>query len=96
MFNKQKLIGKVIAITGGARGIGLATAENVITLTPWVRNGAAQGGESLAAAITAGSTGTIDWGCASETAATAAASGITATALTTTGVRAKYAPAACR
>ena len=30
MFNKQKLIGKVIAITGGARGIGLATAETLI------------------------------------------------------------------
>ena len=30
MFNKQKLKGKVVAITGAARGIGLATAEAMI------------------------------------------------------------------
>ena len=60
-----------------------------------MRNGAAQGGESLAAAITAGSTGTIAWGCASETNATATASNITAPVVAN-GVRAKYAPAACR
>ena len=30
MFNKQKLKGKVVAITGAARGIGLATAEALI------------------------------------------------------------------
>ena len=86
----------VITITYNPTQVGLATAENVITLTPWVRNGAAQGGESLAAAITAGSTGTIDWGCASETNATATASGITVVAVGAAGVRAKYAPAACR
>ena len=86
----------LITITYNPTQVGLATTENVITLTPWVRSGAAGVGESLTAAIAAGRTGTIDWGCASETAATAAASGITATALTTTGVRAKYAPAACR
>ena len=86
----------LITITYNPTQVGLATTENVITLTPWVRSGAAGGGESLTAAITGGRTGTIDWGCASETNVTATASGITATALTTTGVRAKYAPAACR
>ena len=75
---------------------GLAAAERTITLTPWVRSGAAGAGESLAAAIAAGRTGTIDWGCASETNATATASGITVVALGAAGVRAKYAPAACR
>jgi type IV pilus assembly protein PilA len=86
----------VITITYNPTQVGLAATENVITLTPWVRSGAAQGGESLAAAIAGGRTGTIDWGCASETGATAAASNITATVPGTTGVRAKYAPAACR
>lgn len=32
MFKKQQLKGKVIAITGAARGIGLATAEALIAL----------------------------------------------------------------
>ncbi|WP_420797035.1 pilin [Acinetobacter junii] len=86
----------VITITYNPTQVGLAAAENIITLTPWVRSGAAQGGESLADAITAGRTGTIDWGCASETNATATASGITVVALGANGVRAKYAPAACR
>ena len=86
----------VITITYNPTQVGLAATENVITLTPWVRSGAAQGGESLAAAIAAGRTGTIDWGCASETGATAAASNITVTVPGNTGVRAKYAPAACR
>lgn len=30
MFKKQKIKGKVVAITGAARGIGLATAEALI------------------------------------------------------------------
>ena len=86
----------VITILYNPTQVGLAAAEKTITLTPWVRSGAAQGGESLDGAITAGRTGTIDWGCASETNATATASGITVVAVGAAGVRAKYAPAACR
>ncbi len=86
----------LITVTFNPTTVGLAAGENLITLTPWVRDGAAGAGQSLQAAQTAGSTGTVDWGCASETAATAAARGITAAALGATGVRAKYAPAECR
>ena len=81
----------LITIVYNDTQVGLAAAGKTITLTPWVRSGAAGAGESLAAAIAAGRTGrTIDWGCASETNATATASGITVVALGATGVRAKY------
>ncbi|KPN73545.1 prepilin-type N-terminal cleavage/methylation domain-containing protein [Neisseria sp. 74A18] len=84
----------LITITYDAAATGVAAAENTITLTPWVRSGQANGaGESLAAAIAAGRTGALDWGCSSNTTATAAANGITTTAAT---LQAKYAPAQCR
>ena len=86
----------VITILYNPTQVGLAAAEKTITLTPWVRSGAAQAGEALNIAITGGRTGTIDWGCASETNATATASGITVAAVGAAGVRAKYAPASCR
>jgi len=38
MFKKQKLKDKVIAITGAARGIGLATAEVLIAQGAKVRS----------------------------------------------------------
>ncbi len=83
-----------ITITYSATTVGVAAAANTLTLTPWVRNGAAGSGQPLKSAITAGDTGAVDWGCASATHATASASGIavlgSATLLT------KYAPAQCR
>lgn len=81
-----------ITITYNAANVGVAAAENTITLTPWVRSTAA--GESLTAAIAAGRTGSIDWGCASATNTSATAAGITPLAAGT--LQAKYAPAACR
>ena len=83
-----------ITITYNSSNVGVGSAANVLTLTPWVRNAAAQGGESLSAAITAGNTGAVDWGCASETNETASASGITVLGSAT--MLAKYAPAQCR
>ena len=85
----------VITITFNPTAVGLAATENEITLTPWVRDGAAGAGQSLQAAQTAGSTGTIDWGCASATAVKAAADGITVVA-PTNGLQSKYAPSECR
>ncbi len=86
----------VITVTYNAADVGLAATENTITLTPWVRSGAAGAGEALATAIANGRSGSFDWGCASETGVSAADAGITVTAPGTAGVRAKYAPAACR
>jgi len=84
----------LITVTYNPTSVGVAAAANRITLTPWVRNAAAGAGQSLAAAIAAGNSGAIDWGCASATNASATAAGITVGAAGT--VLAKYAPAQCR
>lgn len=82
----------LITVTYKAAEVGVAAAANTITLTPWVRDTAA--GTAYAAALTAGKTGNIDWGCASATDTTAKAQGITP--LAKGSVLAKYAPAQCR
>lgn len=82
----------LITVTYNAAAVGLGAAANVITLTPWVRSTVA--GEALTAAQAAGRTGTIDWGCASATNASATAQGITP--LAAGSVLAKFAPAQCR
>ena len=84
-----------ITVTYNAGNVGVGAAQNVIRLTPWVRDTAA--GQALRAAITAGATGVVDWGCTAETNVTAAAqinNGIAAVGAT--GVRARFAPAQCR
>ena len=99
----------VITIAYRANEVGIATNENQITLTPWVRGGAAgggaagggaagggvAGGQALAAALTAGASGNIDWGCVSSTNTTATGQGINA-AVPANAVRAQFAPASCR
>ena len=84
----------VITVLYKPTTVGVAAAENAITLSPFVQAGGAP--ITLAAALTAGTTGTVDWACASETANTAAARSLTVTAPGTAGVRAKYAPSVCR
>lgn len=83
-----------ITITYNATAVGLAAAANTITLTPWIRSGSAGAGETAFAAVTAGRSGSLDWGCASASSNTANASNIVVDALGT--VLAKYAPAQCR
>lgn len=82
----------LITITFNAANVGIGAAANTITLTPWMRDTAA--GQAYAAALAAGTTGAIDWGCASATNAAATANGITVLAAGT--VLAKYAPSQCR
>ncbi|MCB1822045.1 MAG: pilin [Candidatus Competibacteraceae bacterium] len=84
----------MITISYNPASVGVIAAENTLTLTPWVRNAAAGAGQSLPAAIAAGNTGTVDWGCASASNNTATADGITPAAAGT--MLAKYAPAQCR
>ena len=89
----------VITITYNAAAVGLGAAANTITLTPWIRSGqnvtaTNPGGETAFAAITAGRSGSLDWGCASATNLTATAGGI---AIATPGtVLAKFVPSQCR
>ena len=84
----------LITITYVANSVGLAAAQNTLTLTPWMRNTAA--GSAYATALAAGTTGSIDWGCSSVTnlAATTGANPITILAAGT--MLAKYAPSQCR
>jgi type IV pilus assembly protein PilA len=84
-----------ITITYNASNVGVSSSANVITLTPWVRNAGTGSGESLKAAIAAGNTGVVDWGCASETSKTASSAG-GITVLGSATLLAKYAPAQCR
>ena len=81
----------VITVTYNATAVGLGSAANTILLTPWVRSTAA--GQAYAAALTAGATGSIDWGCTSAGNTVAGNQGITAAVGT---VLAKFAPAQCR
>jgi type IV pilus assembly protein PilA len=84
----------VISITFNPTAVGLAAAANVIRLSPYVRTAAAGTSVTLAAAQTAGTSGSIDWACTSATGTTATAGGMAGAALGT--VLAKYAPAQCR
>nr|WP_180160768.1 pilin [Acinetobacter sp. YH01004] len=82
-----------ITITYNAAAIGVAAAENTLVLTPWVRNAAAGGGEALADAITAGNSGSVDWGCQSVGNSASTTAGITGTDGT---LLERYAPSQCR
>lgn len=85
----------VITITYNAAEVGIAPAQNVLTLTPWCRSGANGGnGETLAACIGNGRTGALDWGCSSATSTAAAGTNI-AIAIPGT-LLAQYAPSICR
>ena len=84
----------LITITYNPTKVGLAAAENTLTLTPWVRSGAANGGQAFAAALAAGASGSLDWACASSTNAQATADGITPLAAGT--MKPNFAPAQCR
>lgn len=87
----------VITVTFNAGAIGVANNANQLTLTPWVRDGASNGGSGLALAdaMRAGITGSIDWGCTSSTSVRATASGITVVA-PNAPLQNIFAPAECR
>ena len=84
----------VLVITYNALNVGVAAGAQTITLTPWIRSGAAGGGTDAFTALGAGQTGVLDWGCSSVTNQAAASRGITVATAGT--VLAKYAPAQCR
>ena len=84
----------LITITYNPTAVGVGANANTITLTPWVRSGAAGGGQAFAAALAAGASGSLDWGCASSTNAQATADGITVLAAGT--MEPNFAPAQCR
>ena len=105
LFNPSPAAGQpaaanpVLEIKYNALNVGVGAANNMITLTPWIRSGNAGAGEDAFTAVSGGRTGVLDWGCASEgsppgTASAALARGIAVADMGT--VLAKYAPAQCR
>lgn len=72
--------------------VGIATGEDTLVLSPYVFSGDTP--VTLAAALTAGTTGSVDWACGSESVASATAQGLTGAATGT--LLAKYAPSQCR
>ena len=82
----------LITVTYNAAAVGVGAAANTLTLTPWMRDTAA--GTAYATALTNGTTGSVDWGCASATNLASGQAGITTLAAGT--MLAKYAPAICR
>lgn len=91
----------VITIRYNATTVGLAAAENTIVLAPYIRTiagaaGVASAAVTLATAIGAGTTGSVDWACSSATKVAATENGMAVVAAETGTMQAKYAPAACR
>ena len=73
---------------------GVAAGKDLLYIRPFVRAGAAGSAVSLDAALLAGTTGSIDWSCASETQVASTKSGMAGTTAGT--VLAKYAPGSCK
>ena len=84
----------VITVTYNPTSVGVGAAANTITMSPYIRTAAAGTSVTLVAAQTAGTSGSVDWACASDTQATAIASGFAG--VTAGTLLAKYAPAQCR
>jgi type IV pilus assembly protein PilA len=84
----------IITITFNATSVGIGAAANTMTLSPYIRTAAAGTSVTLAAAQAAGTSGSVDWACASATRVTATNGGMANATLGT--ILAKYAPAQCR
>lgn len=86
----------IITVTYNNASVGVAAAQNTITLSPFVQTGVAAGTArpTLDTALAAGTSGSIDWACSSATSTTATARDMPVTTAGT--VLAKYAPAECR
>ena len=73
---------------------GIKSGENTLVFAPFIRTGATGDAPKLAAALKAGTSGSIDWGCASATQVSATTNGLKS--ITAGTLLAKYAPANCR
>lgn len=84
-----------VTITYIETSVGLGTDENTLVLAPFIRS-AASGSDAVAlgTALAAGGTGSLDWGCASETQVASTAQGMKA--ITAGTLLAQYAPNNCK
>ena len=83
-----------ITYNPGNVGLGTGSTFNKLVLAPYIRSGAANSAVTLAAALSSGATGTMDWGCASDAQTAATAQGMTG--ITAGTLKAQYAPANCK
>ena len=86
--------GGIITVTYNPTSTGTAAAANTLVIAPYVRSAAAGTAVTLAAALTAGDSGALDWACASATKVSATNANMGGVANGT--LLAKYAPATCR
>ena len=90
----------ILTVTYNGTVVGVAAAENVIELHPYVRTLAGAGNAiTLAAAQAAGTTGALDWACVSttnEASKGVVTAGVTPVTAAANLVKAKYVPANCR
>jgi type IV pilus assembly protein PilA len=82
----------VTTVTFNAPAVGIKPAENLLRLSPYIRSAA--GVQTMAVALAAQNTGTVDWACTSATNLAATNAGMGSAAVGT--ILAKYVPAACR
>jgi type IV pilus assembly protein PilA len=84
----------IITVTYSSANIpAIAAAANTLVLSPYALAAGAKAG-AAETALAAGSTGNIDWACASATNATATSLGLAASPLGT--ILAKYVPTQCK
>jgi type IV pilus assembly protein PilA len=86
--------GGPITVTYNAAATGVAAAKNTLVISPYVRTAAKGTSVTLAAALTAGTSGALDWACSSVTGNSAKNAGMAGAKAGT--LEAKYAPATCR
>lgn len=84
--------GEIIVTYNPATLGSISAGANTLVYTPYVNSGAVL--EQLATALTNGSSGTLDWGCSSDTNAVATDRGLPA--LTPGTLPARFAPGECR
>lgn len=84
----------VITLTFNESTVGIAANQNTLNLSPYIQNGNSSP-VNLQTAITPGSniSGSVDWGCSSDSNAVSQARGLTSDPGT---LKAKYAPGECR
>jgi type IV pilus assembly protein PilA len=98
----SKYVASIIAQANGLITITFtpelgAGAAPTLTFTPWMRDTPAGQAYALALASPVPSTGSIDWGCASQTGITMANGGVNSiTPLALGTLLSKYAPSQCR
>jgi type IV pilus assembly protein PilA len=86
----------MITVTFNAANVGAIGAGSTLTLTPYINRGAAGLPMQLGASYAAGVAGPLDWGCASDSNATASGASRNMPALQLGTLPAKYAPSECR